>query len=167
MGSVQAGILKLAIAASATLFATAASAQVVYTDWFGGGVLTSATTCPNGNLESHVNRVFTVRYLPAGIGDNGANSSISILSQHFAQGYVTAGNFSTTIPTATSSQTIARFAGPSGYMNGVRVAITKQTPLSITASTPMINMTIKIIGFTGFPNNQNCTAIINATVFRP
>jgi hypothetical protein len=164
MGSFQAGILKAAIAATATIFATAASAQVTYTDWFGGGVLTSATNCPTGNFDSHVNRVFTVRYLPAGIATNGTKSSISIINQHYAQGYALEGSF-TTVLKLVSAQTIARFPGPSGYP--VKVAITQQTPASISDTTPMINMTIKVIGFPGFPNNQNCTAIINATVFRP
>ena len=157
-------MLKITLAAATAMIATAAGAQVSYTDWMGGGVLTSATGCPNGNLNQHVNRVFTVRYLPAGIGDNGTKSSISIFNQHYAQGYALEGNFTTALK-AVGAQTIARFPGPSGYP--VKVAITQQSPGSIAETTPMINMTIKVTGFTGFPSNNNCTAIINATVFRP
>ena len=164
MRSFRTTILSAAFAAATALVATGANAQVSFTDWMGGGVLSSATNCPTGNLESHVNRVFTVRYLPAGIGDNGTKSAISVFNQHYAQGYALEGSF-TAVLKAVTAQTIARFPGPSGYP--VKVAITQQTPASITAATPMINMTIKVTGFTGFPSNNTCTAFINATVFRP
>src|SRR5262249_39929487 len=138
-----------------------------YTDWYGGGVLAAtAGNCPTGNLESHVNRVYTVRFLPAGIGVNGTSSSLSIINQHFAQGYVLAnGSFDTVLKTVNQTQTIARFAGPPG--SPAKVAFLKQPPATIPDTTPAITLTIKIVGFPGFPNNNTCTATINAVVFRP
>jgi len=156
--------LVIGLIAAAMPFSSASNAQVSYTDWFGGGVLTSSTNCPTGSLDQHVNKVFTVRFLPAGVATNGANSSLSIINQHYAQGYTRMGSFTSALQTVTA-QTIARFPGPSGYP--VKVAFTKQTPATIDATTPMISLTIKVTGFTGFPSNQNCTAVINATVFRP
>ncbi len=150
-----------ALAISIGAISTAAADPV---DWFGGATIASLANCPTGSLDQHVNRVLTARFLPAGIGTNGTKSSIAFFNQHYAQGYMLEGNFTTVLKVVTA-QTVARFPAAAGYP--VKVAVLEQTPANILDTTPMVTMKVKVTGFSGFPSNNNCTAIINATLFRP
>jgi hypothetical protein len=150
------------VVAATALYVPSASADFV--DWYGGGTITNVSNCLNGNLDSHVNRIFTARYLPPNLGTNGNKTILSFLNQHWAQGYALQGSFTAAFKTVTNS-TIARFPGPAGYP--VQVRIISRTPAMIDETTQVINLQGQVKGFTGFPSNDNCVATFSAVLLRP
>ncbi len=159
-------MLKTICCVAAIALAAVTNASADFVDWFGGGVLTSvnSATCPTGNFGDSHNKAFHARYLHPNLGTNGPSASLTFLGQFYATNFVRPnGTFSLTTLETVKGTTVARFGGP--YSPKLR--LTKEVPTTITGTTPKIQMEGTIVGFPGFPGNNNCTVTFSLGVFRP
>lgn len=144
----------LAAMASVAGFAAVAEAAPVFV---GRLIVTAQTgTCSGNSIGFH----HKVRFVPANVGDNGANSSIARFDDWYAVALTLVGaSFDSTLR---SVKAVDVWAGSSS-ISGVRIAFTEQSPTVITATTDSVEVTGKIKGLYG---GSSCTATFQMSVVR-
>lgn len=100
------------------------------------------------------------RFTPAGVGDNGPDSSLSRFDDWYAVSSTLAGgSFDTTLRLV---DTVNIYSG-SAPVTGVRIAFTVQSPAVITGTTDVVTVTGKIKGLDG---GSTCTVTFKMSAVR-
>lgn len=117
------------------------SAGVQYR-WYGDLTFTSKTAgCSYNMVGDHL----IARLRPAGLGDNGTNSNLTMFYQDYAQGFAVPGPFFT--PNFKVARAADIGSGFGNYPANTYIKFLTQSPATIIPSTNYIIATGQIVGF--------------------
>jgi len=141
--------MKLVLATALAMGFLGSNAMAATVEFRGAACLTSVTpTCPASGWA--VGDCMLLRYSPPGLGTNGITTEFSLMGQSFGDNY--------SLPTGSLIGTVlkpvdAYHVGRTGYKYAATMRITKQTPSTLTATTPFLTATGNI---TNFSNSPSC-----------